>query len=236
MTTKKKKRLGMSAVAFLLMFVVGAAFAFTPGALDIQGTVSFEYDYVVWYAGSTAASELQVGATLGGIATVAETQVTVTHIGGDSAIADVTPPRYTRAEIVDGVVAAGIRTRDRDDQTLEWDVHFSAPGTVWVRVTPMNRSAIDAILQAPAVDMTLGTFGYTHTDFGLTYAIYSGALGVPFAPMTIPGSTGPVPTPHTSSVFVRLTWDGTIPIDPDFDQLTEIPAIAFSIVLEYIPA
>jgi hypothetical protein len=47
---KNKKKLTTVAVAFLLTFVVGAAFAFTPGMLDIEGAVNIfiPEGYVIW--------------------------------------------------------------------------------------------------------------------------------------------------------------------------------------------
>jgi len=46
---KQRKRLTTLAIMFLLVFLTGAAFAFTPGMLDIVGRVGItEGDYVVW--------------------------------------------------------------------------------------------------------------------------------------------------------------------------------------------
>ena len=45
---KNRKRLSLIALAFLLVFLSGAAFAFAPGTLTIGGLVNFSYDYVVW--------------------------------------------------------------------------------------------------------------------------------------------------------------------------------------------
>jgi hypothetical protein len=48
---RNRKRLVNLAVAFMLVFVVGAAFALTPGALDIRGNVNVAAPddlYVVW--------------------------------------------------------------------------------------------------------------------------------------------------------------------------------------------
>lgn len=46
---KNKKRLTALVLVFMLVFVVGAAFAFAPGVLDIDGRVHLASDYVVWY-------------------------------------------------------------------------------------------------------------------------------------------------------------------------------------------
>jgi hypothetical protein len=48
---KNKKRLTALTVAFLLVFVTGAAFALTAGQLDIVGTVTVDTPAVVWYGG-----------------------------------------------------------------------------------------------------------------------------------------------------------------------------------------
>jgi len=47
---KGKKRLSILSIVFALVFMVGAAFALTPGTLDIMGTVNLDAElYVVWY-------------------------------------------------------------------------------------------------------------------------------------------------------------------------------------------
>ena len=48
--TRNRKRLSVLAVAFALVFMVGAAFALTPGRLDVIGTVNLDAElYVAWY-------------------------------------------------------------------------------------------------------------------------------------------------------------------------------------------
>jgi len=48
---RNKKRLSTLVLAFLLVFVVGAAFAFAPGHLDIHGNINLQAEgYVVWYS------------------------------------------------------------------------------------------------------------------------------------------------------------------------------------------
>jgi len=63
---RNKKRLTALVLAFMLVFTVGAAFAFAPGVLDIDGRMHMASDYVVWYdVSDTAPSPLgiPVGAT-----------------------------------------------------------------------------------------------------------------------------------------------------------------------------
>jgi len=45
---KSRKRLTSLVLAFMLVFIVGAAFAFAPGTLDIEGRMHMATDYVVW--------------------------------------------------------------------------------------------------------------------------------------------------------------------------------------------
>ena len=46
---KRRKRITVLALVFLLMFLAGAAFAFSPGQLTIGGTVNLDPNYVVWH-------------------------------------------------------------------------------------------------------------------------------------------------------------------------------------------
>ena len=50
----KRKRITALLLVFLLMFLVGAAFAFAPGQLTIGGTVNLDPDYVIWNTATTS--------------------------------------------------------------------------------------------------------------------------------------------------------------------------------------
>jgi hypothetical protein len=63
---RNKKRLTVLALAFMLTFVVGAAFAFADGVLDIRGTVSvtaIDELYVTWYSVDYGEGEITINDT-----------------------------------------------------------------------------------------------------------------------------------------------------------------------------
>jgi hypothetical protein len=51
---KQRKRMTALLMAFLLTFLAGAAFAFSPGQLTIGGTVNLDPNYVVWNTAVTS--------------------------------------------------------------------------------------------------------------------------------------------------------------------------------------
>jgi len=74
--TNKRKRLSKLIWAFLLIFIAGAAFAFSPGRLTIGGTVNIEPNYVIWNSATTTTvvSGSALGTTSNGITSTAEIQ------------------------------------------------------------------------------------------------------------------------------------------------------------------
>jgi len=163
---KNKKRLSVLAISFLLVFVIGAAFAFTPGILDIEGTVSFEYNYVIWESATTTASAPGIS--------VGPTMLPADTPGGARAIAAPT--------IVD--------ERGRTDQRIEWDMHFAEPGYATLTAYVENEAAVAALLTNVVITSTLGT--WDAADFGLTIVVNAG--GAAFVPQTLaPEMVHPTP-------------------------------------------
>jgi len=74
---KNKKRLTILTIAFLLTFLVGAAFAFPPGNLEIEGWIGIGQDEmcVIWATAATSQSAA-------GVATTNVTRITSMSLGG----------------------------------------------------------------------------------------------------------------------------------------------------------
>jgi len=142
---RNKKRLTSLAVVFALVFMTGAAFALSPGSLDIVGTVNItapEDMYVVWET--------------------AETDDT----GGPA-------QPFVSSWGVDRSEATIVGTRGRTDQRIEWDIVFMAPNEGWdgavgeasvqLTATATNNSPFqDANITAATV-----TWSVPAADFGL---------------------------------------------------------------------
>lgn len=198
---RNKKRLTGLVLAFLLVFVVGSAFAFTPGFLDIIGRVNLQTEgYVVWYS-------------------VANTQM-------DNPLAPIIPPgppppgpgtfgtpigSLQFAQIVNRTAPAPNLTNQR----IEWDMYFVTVGSVpglgaatehraRLTATARNLGSLTAEIDTASVTwQTPAGAPLDPSDFGLTVvidqAMFSGA-----ANQLAPGGV-------SMPLQVDVLWDGTLP-------------------------
>jgi len=169
---KNKKRLSGVVIAFLLTFLIGAAFAATPGVLTITGPVTLAPQnlYVQWE------DPISLNPLFGGIATGNVTQ---------------------SSSVLPGTDAAG-RTR----QTIEWIVRFTGEGQASIIAGVENVGDLDAIVTvdeyvwggASAATITALGLVVTLDDFGMfdPYMLAAGTSSLlPFeATIDFPGFDG----------------------------------------------
>ena len=142
---RNRKRLSILALAFLLLFITGSAFAFAPGILDITGNVRFAQGYVRW-------ESVVPGSTL------FPAPGPQPLSGGYQA--------FHTYQIVDA--------RGRTNQRIEWNVYFTAPGFAMLAATAENTSGVPALVSDPVITFTpVGGTAITLTDtpdpnFGLS--------------------------------------------------------------------
>ena len=230
MKTKNRKRLSAAVIALLLVFAVGAAFAFAPGALTIGGAVGFEVDYVIWSDGGVNAPSAAV-------------MPAATVIGGNN----------------DTTVGLS-SMRGRDFQHIWWDVLFAEAGSATLTAHPVNRSTIAADLAAGIVIVTeagiaenavAAGFG-TWAGAGL-FDAYPGmaawhpdlaSLGLAVTiteqpTIAIPARDAAGEYGHAGPVIATVVWDGEfaglLTALPDFNSYDDNAVVRFAIVFNYTP-
>ena len=108
----RNKLVNKLVAAFAVVFVIGAAFAFAPGILDVTGTVNVAVpDYVIW-------DDVVAGPGFELLPPPPGWEYGATHT----------------AQIVDA--------RDRTDQRIEWTINFSEAGFADITATARNESAL----------------------------------------------------------------------------------------------
>lgn len=189
--SKNKKRLSYTIVAFLFTFLVGAAFAFADGVLDIHGTLRLTAptDYVFWYAVNYGEDFL---APLGFSFSATQS-----------------------ASIVD---RPGPGTLDRTNQRISWNMDFRfTPGmgdefvaqiTATARNASMHPAFIDGFTYEWDYIWDYDTHGFTFADFG--FEVFINPL--------LDNLSNQVLQPFTNNtVVVEVQWDGTIPVGFETD-------------------
>ena len=198
---RNKKRLTTLVIAFLMVFVIGSAFAMVPGMLDVSGRVHFVADqYVIW-------NQVFHQQAPGGPIVI----VPAMAVDGSTQIASI------------GDRPAGLpRTRQR----ISWNVYFSEFDTsasaaiaatiqnnhnqnvevTEIRIIWRNNAGVN--LQAPTVISAapfVGPATSTLTDFGLTVTIedFWSALDV-----LLPNGA------VSDEIDITLSWNGTLPSPP----------------------
>ena len=110
----RNKLVNKLVIAFAVIFLAGAAFAFAPGILDVTGTVNIAIpDYVTW-------TDVEAGPGFQLMPPPPGWEYGATH----------------EAQIVDA--------RDRTNQRIEWTINFSDPGFADITATATNESALNS--------------------------------------------------------------------------------------------
>jgi hypothetical protein len=215
---RQRKRLSIAALAFLLVFLAGAAFAFVPGMLDVVGRVGIrEGDYVRWILAATQGpverdvtdsteDPLTPGIFRSGFTHDMMANVRTSAVHGDPEISDIYPDVYLSHAVILPT------TRGRQSQRIEWSVVFQGPTTARLYVQAMNYSELnDAnITSARVVDLT--NFGPVGPTLGTGAGGMGWSDGGPIADVT-PAHTLPVSAEDLGGMFnVTLTGLGTLPI------------------------
>ena len=156
--SKNKKRLSGLVAVFMLTFLVGSAFAFIPGVLDIVSGVNLAAQddlYVVW-SNVTGGDDFQL---LPSGITPAGGEFNATHT----------------AQIVN--------ERDRTAQRIIWTINFSEAGFADITATATNNSPQPAIITGGSASWSNVALGLSHTDFGLNEVTdFTGFVGETLAP------------------------------------------------------
>jgi hypothetical protein len=169
---KQRKRLALLGLAFLLVLLAGAAFAFLPGMLDVVGRVGIrEGEYVRWVLaateGSTRTTDAEVIADPGVIrsgfthdllTSAQRTAFEDAYNGHMDVINNSTLPDaiyLSHAYIRDFAGGAG-SLRGRAAQRIEWSVVFNGEGTatLYVQAMNFNESLYAEILNARVVELS----------------------------------------------------------------------------------
>jgi len=193
--SRNKKRLTSLVTAFMLTFVVGTAFAFAPGMLDI-GTIinlSAQEDlYVVW-SDVTGGPDFQL-------------------------LSSVTPAGW---EIGARHTARIVNERGRTNQRIEWTINFSEEGFAAITATATNNSLQPVIITGGnATWSNIAIPGLTAVDFGLMEDVsISGFVGETLSPGDSTSMTvyvfwdGTVPAGFTASDDYAFAANLTVTFD-----------------------
>jgi hypothetical protein len=187
-------------IAFMLTFLVGAAFAAIPGALQVAGGIGVGDPNLLvrWYEilGDREASTLPgaLGPVAGFIATNNQPHAT-TDIA-----------RIVNFMTTMGVPHAPPGMRGVDDR-LEWAIGFVDEGFVTLDARAINYGTITAELLAPSHFSWADTAVMFSEMFTVTYSVIA-TTG------TATGGTWPVILEPDETVDIRITvtWDGEMPI------------------------
>jgi len=190
----------------MLTFVVGAAFAFAPGIIDINGRVNLAAQddlYVVW-TDVIGGPDFQL-ITSTPVATPFGWEYGASHTG----------------QIVDA--------RARTAQRIVWNINFSelsesGEAFASITATAANNSIRPAIITGGSITWT-NESGFTAADFGLT---------VDFDTTGFTGEV--LEQGDSTEVTVYVSWDGTIPEGFTFDGgIGYTHAASFIIDFDYAP-
>jgi hypothetical protein len=229
---KKKKRLTNFAVGLLLVFLIGGAFAFLAGVLDVVGDVHVAAPqdlYVVWNDtdftdgnGDTVWGTFTdndvwdepnrlVASPWWGGRWVAPPNNGDNNNGDNnnnepriSPLFNPTAPGWHRHEVVDA--------RDRTNQRIYWDIYFYEAGTMTLGAVMMNRAQMPALVTGVtaswveiAENPAVGGTPWTAADFGLVIDPYGDLVN--FVANLAAFEDGN----FWELVPIEIRWDGTLP-------------------------
>lgn len=240
---RNRKRFASVLVALMLVFVVGAAFAFDAGILTIGGTLdfTFEPEYAIWSAGGDIGQTYtQAEFGIGLHTTTAAPSYVATPLAGFTEEADVT-------------IGALVDVRDRDQQHLPVEIDFPEPGRVVLTLTPVNRCPSNAASLTAGISV-LNAADSEWTDLYLTPPT-AGASGwvtelADGVTLTLTNAVQTIPELHSvgnmgigEPVTLTIEWDGTgLPDDFNIEAdpgalpdpiLSDNPAVSFLVSIEY---
>jgi len=191
---KNKKTLINTIIGvFAITFLVGAAYAFAPGILDVRGTVNIAVpDYVVW-TNVEGGDNFHFGPGIipdppdydGGPGEGVEPVIGFTPFGAEFGATH-------NAIIVDA--------RGRTNQLIEWNIYFYQGGFADITATVTNQSALHAAI-ITNMNISWGDEDFANT-FGdsLTVRNFTGSfVGTTLAPG------------ESTTVYLAVDWDGTVP-------------------------
>jgi len=186
---RRKKRLAGLAIAFMLTFVVGAAFAFAPGALDIVGTVNITTpeNYVEWHS-------------------VDYGDGPVTPLFGVLG-----PDGWSQSASIEG--------RDgRDAQRIVWTITFDGDviedfNVAVITARAVNRSNEDAVITLRPQPGNAGEY-YVWSDPDLAADLGLSVMDIEYAAFVGLLPAGEI-TDASDVLEVMVLWDGTIPEIPN---------------------
>ncbi|MCL2216828.1 MAG: hypothetical protein FWB91_07380 [Defluviitaleaceae bacterium] len=178
---KKKRKLTMAVIAFMLTFIVGAAFAAQQGALQVGGGIGVGVPNlrVQWVS-----TDLDTNTPVVGTATTNVARI-VNFMGRPGAAA---------------MGEMGI------DDRLEWAIGFTGAGTVTLNATAHNYGSLPAEVAAPTHFSWDDPFSDYYNMFTITYTM-TGTTGTATSgtwPVTLqPG--------ETVDVRITVNWNGGFP-------------------------
>jgi len=249
--SRKKKRLVTTAIVFMLTFVVGAAFAFAPGMLDIVGTVNITTteDYVRWYTVDYGDGWRGPGAAPDGITGAWGSLWT------EANFASIVTTDELRPVLVDAIHADPPINDGRMLQRITWTMHFDAasiaeygissadPARAGITATAFNHSPQDAeISMRPyrwrGTGMTPEAADALATALGLSVDILEDDTDFPFVGVLASGE-------ESMPLTVNVEWDGSIPegdipaqirnplYTPENDEPVFLPGFSLELIIEF---
>lgn len=210
---KNRKHLTIAAILLMLTFLVGAAFALTPGAIQAVGVIGASADVlrVEWTAATPVANT-----------SVASVNQAAIGTGLNMGLSASTPPYFNQPRM--GPWTANHR--------LEWALGFIDDGTVTLNATATNTGTVDARVYAPGSGPLTppnpagGTFPITGAG-GVTWNFD----GTPsdFVTVTVSnptgGTAGATAWPAVLAPGETVTLTITVVMD-DFDDLLTLLGLA----------
>ena len=198
---KNKKRLTAAVIAFMLVFVMGAAFAISPGALQALGGIGIAHPnlHVIWIQSDPTPQTTPI----------ASTSVAVHNRPGINWPAGTVTPGQPPITPTPGL---------NWNQRLYWAVGFIQAGTVRLEAMAENVGTLPAMVDRPMAPSIGGTAWFMN-------AMLPAGTPNPFSlvvtqPIIGPGTTG-TPTAgnwpvrlepgETVEVHFYLNWDGVVP-------------------------
>jgi len=195
---KKNKRLTLAVIAFMLTFVVGAAFAATPGGLQAVGTIG---------VGEPDLSVIWTTVTPGANDAIAVRQATI------AAGANIATPAGQPDQVAQ-------RPTHLAAQRVDWQIGFIDDGTVTLTAVATNDGNVTARVHAPGLAPNppmpaagLGALAWLDPDPAVVAPFTVGAPTITATSIAIPPAlTFPFDLPVGDTITVQFTiaWNGDL--------------------------